>query len=169
MFELSKAEKLQPDGITPLTSSLIEPSLPSAISWLPNAPGWYVVYVFFALFITYRAYLVLKSYQHNAYRRKALKILESLTVNNADKRQLALLLRQTALHAYPRQDIAPLIAGEWEAWLDSHCIDSHFNSHHKGILATLAYSNNPIPNKEKMDSFSSAVAHWIRHHEVCND
>ncbi|WP_221075202.1 DUF4381 domain-containing protein [Agarivorans aestuarii] len=160
---------LHPEGITPLTSALVEPSLPDPVSWQPNAPGWYVVMCVIALYLTYKFYLQVKQYRLNAYRRAVLSELSKLELTDQDRHHLPLLLKRTALYAYPREQVAALVGTEWEAWLDTHCVNSDFSGCCTGLLASLAYSQTPAIEHRQLVMLSKEVAHWVKYHEVNND
>ena len=164
-----ESEKLHPEGITPLTSGLIEPSLPEAISWFPDAPGWVVLAGLLAVYILYRLYLLYRQYQSNAYRRAALKLLAEIARVDDEQNKLPLLVRRTALYAYPREEVAPLVGREWEVWLDSRCPGSEFSKEHSGLLSALAYSPKNLSDEQQLSSFRSAIGYWIKNHEVNND
>lgn len=167
-------EPLQPANVNPLMATLSEPTLPESISWLPNAPGWYGLLFLLCCWGLYRVYRAFQTYLANTYRRAALVELEQLSLaaesgETAQLQKLPLLLRSTALYAFPRADIAPLTGTEWEKWLDKQCPTSQFSSELSGLLAKLAYSPDAtIPNETKTALFNNA-ARWIKHHEVPHD
>lgn len=88
-------------------------ALPPQVSWWPPAPGWYVL---IALALAAAGWLAFRAWKHwrsNAYRRAALKELQSLDTPAA----IAELLRRTALAIAPRPVVAELIGPAWPDWL----------------------------------------------------
>ncbi len=167
-------ESLRPENVTPLMSSLSEPSISGHISWVPNAPGWYWLLFLLFCFALYRIYLFVQNYLSNTYRRAALIELEHFTLQEplSEKEQyqkLPQLLRRTALYAFPRSDIAPLTGIAWEKWLDDHCTKSQFSTEISGLLSQLAYSPRATLTEENKHAILDNVALWIKHHEVSHD
>ncbi|MHA2811843.1 DUF4381 domain-containing protein [Vibrio campbellii] len=158
-----------PLGTNPLLTNLAEVGGPETISWLPNAPGWFVLLGILLCFITFRLFLRVKRYFANIYRRAALQELHCLQHLELGSSRLPQLLRRTALYAFPREEVAPLIGQDWEKWLDSHCPGSQFSTQYSGLLATLAYSGGRGLSDLKSQECFKAVRHWIQHHEVRHD
>lgn len=160
------AETLKPMSMNSMMSGLAEPSLPESTSWVPNAPGWYLVAGIILCYALYRTYLAYRQYQANAYRRLALQELEQLQ-NRTDRLELLpQLLRKTALNAYPRHQVSPLLGAQWEQWLDKQCQDSQFSTQYIGLLASLSYSPNTTIDPQQSQGLYAQTAHWIKHHEV---
>ncbi|GAD79893.1 DUF4381 domain-containing protein [Vibrio ezurae] len=160
-------ETLKPASMNAMLSGLGEPSLPAPISWIPNAPGWYLVLLIIAIWLIYRGFKAYRQYQANAYRRMALLELQSLDKDGL--RLIPQLLRRTALNAYPRHQVSPLLGSEWEKWLDEQCKNSQFSSQLSGLLATLSYAPNASINESAAHNLIAQTAHWIKHHEVNHD
>jgi hypothetical protein len=163
---------------TPLQSPLAQPSpldqladihLPDGVSWWPLAPGWWIL---LALVVA----LALAFYQwrrrkaQNNYRRSALQQLDriyadfQLTHNSANYLQaLSMLLRRTALTAYPHSFNASIKGEEWLHWLDAVCprLDEKFSSEMGQGLLISAYQKNPQVDAERL---KEACAAWISHH-----
>ncbi len=88
---------------------------PPGISWWPLAPGWYFVAVCILFFIGVTAFRGWKRWKANAYRRAALRELESAS----DITAVAEILRRTALMTAPRASIAGKSGNAWVDWLAS--------------------------------------------------
>lgn len=98
---------------------IIEVTPPEPVSLLPQTPGWFVLAAVLALLITRLGWRKLRRWQHNRYRRDALTRLEQLRarVDGGDMtalQELAFLLRATALHAAPREQVASCSGSQWE-------------------------------------------------------
>ncbi|WP_261817545.1 DUF4381 domain-containing protein [Vibrio gallicus] len=160
---------LKPISLNPMLSELTEPDLPQAVSWLPNAPGWAVVALLILTFVLYRSYLVWRRYQANAYRRMALLELEQLRLKQDGIQQLPQLLRRTALYAYPRRTVSPVIGKQWEQWLDKQCKGCQFATTFSGMLASLAYAPINTYSQPQYQQLIQHIAQWIALHEVDHD
>ncbi|NEI05676.1 DUF4381 family protein [Rhizobium leguminosarum] len=123
---MEPAAKLDPMTEMALRS-LYDIAMPAPVSWWPQTWGWAVV----AALLAFAALLVIlrriKRYRANAYRREALTLLEGV----ADKlrhpatrpdaiRELAEVLKRTALGAWPREEVASLSSDGWVRFLDAH-------------------------------------------------
>lgn len=91
--------------------------LPPDVAWWPLAPGWYALLVL-ALAVGggwgWRAW---RRRRASAYRRAALRELETLR----DAPAIAELLRRTALAAAPRVEVASRSGPAWAEWLAVRC------------------------------------------------
>ena len=92
---------------------------PPEVSWWPMAPGWYVVSGILLLVVLLVLYRFWRHWKANAYRRAALRELNSLD----DATAIAALLRRTALVIAPRSRIAGKTGTAWLAWLAAQCPD----------------------------------------------
>lgn len=90
---------------------------PPAVPWWPLAAGWYVVLALLLIILIFLLIRLVSRYRANAYRRTALRELDSL----ADAAAIAELLRRTALAVAPRSDIAEKTGEAWLAWLAAQC------------------------------------------------
>ncbi len=83
------------------------------VPWWPPAPGWWILAA--VVMITAIAFGIRcwRQWTASAYRRAALKELESAATVPA----VADILKRTALAAWPRADVAPLSGSDWCDWL----------------------------------------------------
>ncbi len=92
---------------------------PTAVSWWPPAPGWWLLMGMLVGLSTW-AYLRWKTFRRQAFRREALAQLEQ-AINawrqSQDDRALvgacARLCRRLALHNKPRGEVSALTGAEW--------------------------------------------------------
>lgn len=98
---------------------------PESIDWWPLAPGWWILLLAGILLVTTLAYLLRNRYRKNAYRRHALRQLQSLRTDylaNSDTgrylSQINALLKSAALLAYPRTEVAAQHGADWRAFLN---------------------------------------------------
>lgn len=94
-------------------SNLRDIVVPSAVSFWPPAPGWWLVGAAGAVAIGLAITALLRHRQRTAYRRDALR--ELATAQSAD---ISAILKRTALVAFPREQVASLSGAAWLAFLD---------------------------------------------------
>jgi hypothetical protein len=150
--------------------------LPAPVSWMPQTPGWYVVFGIILLVAGWWVYRRLRRFRENRYRRLA---LEELTVierelQRPERRAKALaeipvLLKWTALSAFPRGDVAGLSGEKWLAFLDKTIGGKDFAEGEGRLLPELAYA--PVPRiaklpDETIGKLLQIVRRWIKMHAI---
>jgi len=103
-----------------LLDLLDPPPEPVRVAMTPQTSGWIVLGLVAALLLAWGAVTLLRRYRSNAYRRAALDELNALAHDGEDPAQIAVLLRRTALAAYPRGQVASLHGDSWLMFLDAH-------------------------------------------------
>ena len=130
------------------------------------------------LFTIKKAYQGYISYQANRYRREALKWLKEFKQFNhsADEsrqqkyyRQLPQLLRKTALCAFNRNEVTPLIGSTWEQWLDAQCPETSFNQSCSNLLSSLAFQTDIDLSDKKLPLLIEQITLWVKFHRRQND
>ena len=154
---------------TPLLSSLNEISAPTQISWFPQTLGWQLLFLLFFCYLLYRIYLLIKKYVGNAYRRAAHYEMQLISTEPDNLKKIPLILRRTALYAYPRKLVSPQIGNDWEQWLDQECHGCDFSTQHSGVLSELAYAKQPKLSEEQIQALKSQVMLWIKSHRGEHD
>lgn len=86
---------------------------PLPVSWWPPAFGWWALLALILLALTVIATRAWRRWRANAYRREALRELESAT----SLPEIAETIKRTALAAFPRSDVASLSGPAWNRWL----------------------------------------------------
>lgn len=148
--------------------------LPEAATWWPLANGWYFL---FGLLLVFLAWFIYTSIQHrikNRYRRAALHQLHLLAqeVNKTGKRdsvlrQIPILLKRTALTAYPRRQLASLTGKSWHDFLNSKSGTPWFTESICHSLDHISYSvgNLDTVDAEAVSELLKACKHWLKHHQ----
>jgi hypothetical protein len=158
----------------PQLEGLIEITPPLPVSYRPETMGWFVL---LGLLVVGLAWLTYRRYRHhktNLYRRWALEKLENITqVIKQDLglekplRELPILVKQTALHAYPRPEVASLSGDDWLRFLDASYGGSGFSDGPGQLLAQTAYQPDKkfeeIEN-EDIQQLLKLVRKWIKKH-----
>jgi hypothetical protein len=148
---------MNPDEIPPslvdLMDRLIEPPVPEPVSLAPETAGWWVLATLVATGLAYRAWRLWEHRRANAYRRAALADLDKA---GDDPAAIALILRRTALAAYPRRMVAGLAGADWVAFL---CRTGGFPE-----SVGPAVSRAPYAPGAEAAPLRKAAEHWIRSH-----
>jgi hypothetical protein len=158
-----------PKDANPVLSTLHEIAAPADINWWPQTLGWQLLMLLVICYLLYRVYLRVDNYISNAYRRAAMIELMACADEAEDYEQISKILRRTALYAFDRKQVAPLIGSDWESWLDLQCKGCDFSGEFKGMLSQLAYAPSSILSQstmtsEKLSSFKSHIIFWVKNH-----
>ena len=164
------------EGDPAALSNLHDIVMPPPVSWWPLAPGWYVLAALVVVLATWLAWRVIHRRRAGAYRRAALRELEGLQTKMGAPaqrlealRQLPLLLKRTALAAWPREEVAGLSGMEWLAFLDRSSGMNDFRSPRGRKLLDLAYGRSPSLESladEEVRAMTGLAGRWIEKHRV---
>ena len=147
--------------------------LPAATSWWPLASGWYFLIGVLLIAIAWISYQSILHWTSNRYRRAALQELQLLTegIQNAEKRnsslrQLPVLLKRTALSAYPRHQVASLNGADWYDFLNSQLKSPSFTDASTGLLDNISYSTDDLSTVDShaTTALLESIKHWLQHH-----
>ncbi|HEX2888434.1 DUF4381 domain-containing protein, partial [Vineibacter terrae] len=97
-------------------AGLADIPLPPAVSLWPQTWLSRIVIAVLAIGLVVAVWWLARRWWANRYRRAALAELDALAEPTAGA--LALLVRRTALSAFPRADVAALSGSDWLAFLD---------------------------------------------------
>jgi hypothetical protein len=163
-----------PEISTSGLEKLHEIFLPDPVSWMPQTIGWYTIFGFLLLVTGWWVYGRLRRFRTNRYRRLALAELTIIEreLQQPEKRAKALaeipvLLKRTALSAYPRTDVADLSGEKWLAFLDKTMGGREFREGEGRLLPELAYAPRAKISKlpdETIGKILQLVRLWIKVH-----
>lgn len=120
---------------------------PESVSWMLQTRGWWVFFGWLAAVSGLGVIKLVRHRRHNRYRREAIVLLGKIesTANQdpvAAATQIAVLLKRTALVAYPRVKVAQLYGPAWAQFLcESAGNDPHITQA-APLLARAAYSHD---------------------------
>jgi hypothetical protein len=148
---------------------------PPPVPWCPPAPGWYVVGGVVLLLALWAGRVWWRRWRAATSRRLALAELRRLEARAGDAAQrasalqeLPVLLKRTALAAFPRQEVASLSGNAWLAFLDRTGHTSAFTHGLGQLLPVLSYDPDAAGRLAayEVTELFDVVATWIQHHAV---
>jgi len=148
--------------------------LPDPVSWMPQTAGWYAVFGLALLVSAWWVYRRLRRFRRNLYRRLALHELAAIErdLQKPDERAgvlagIPVLLKATALSAFPRNEVARLSGEAWLSFLDKTLGGKEFTEGEGQLLAELAYapaSGIAGLSEERIDRLLHLSRRWIKGH-----
>ena len=147
--------------------------LPTAVSWWPLANGWYFLFGLLVMVISWLAYRSRQRWVAARYRRAALHELQLLEVGihsdtNRDGclRQIPILLKRTALSAYPRNKVASLSGAPWYDFLNSKVRTPLFTGTSVTYLDSISYSSGELSSVDNQAATTllDVSRQWLKHH-----
>ncbi|TMV09049.1 DUF4381 domain-containing protein [Ruegeria sediminis] len=144
-------------NLAQLMDMLVPPPEPDPIPMWPQTQGWiWLAVVVLALLI----WAGLRWHAHrqaNAYRRAA---LQELKAAGEDPVAIAVILRRTALSAYPRSEVAGLLGREWLAFLDQSYGGSGFADGPGQAITRAPFAGDRAP----VAGLAALAEQWVRRH-----
>ena len=142
--------------------------------WWPLAPGWYLLAGLLMLVIGWGLWRMLRRRRARRYRVEALAELHALRRNPAQTREavagILVLLKRTALAAYPRVQVASLNGAAWWRFLDLSGGKTRFADGLGDFAEKLVYAQQGVDQTSKRDikRLYRAAEQWIRRHRPSN-
>ena len=159
----------QPANIDPV-AGLIDIPLPREVSLWPQTWEARTAIVLLLAAVIAAVWRFVRYRRVNRYRREALAELSSMGQANSSDREkkltrLTLLVRRTALAAFPREQVASLAGPAWLSFLDRSYGGQEF-SHGVGRLLVSGPYQQAQPGEAELQSLSGLVRRWIRGHHA---
>lgn len=148
--------------------------LPVEVSWWPLATGWYFLFGLLLIVIAWTGYQLLRRWLNNRYRRAALQELRSLANDLQDEvsrdsslKKIPVLLKRTALSAYPRNQVASLSGSDWHHFLNSKLKNPSFTEVAATTLDRISYSAGELSEVDSNaeTALLNASFYWLKHHQ----
>lgn len=146
---------------------------PAAISWWPPATGFWILLALLLVWMIATGLRVWMRYRRNGYRREALALLKQIEpellhsqTRGSALAEVAVLLKRTALSAYPREGVAELSGEEWLAFLDRSGNMHDFSQGAAAIIGNISWQPQAGANlsDQNLKELINTVQHWINHH-----
>ena len=140
--------------------------MPEPVAWLPQTPGWWIVLGWILAVLLLLAWQFARRRRRNRYRRDALLELKAIAAQpelgpEESAQCIAVLLKQTALVAYPREDVAALYGDDWAQFLKDSSGNDRQVTDAADMLAAAAYR----PDADGAD-LARPASRWIRLHRA---
>ena len=140
--------------------------MPEPISRMPEGPGWWIFTGWLVLVAAISVRALIERRHRNRYRREAMAALDRIEADAAGNpaaaaARVAVLLKQTALAAYPRADVAALYGEDWARFLNESASNDPVVQEASMQLASASYH----PDADGRDLISPA-RRWIRVHRA---
>ena len=154
-----------------LLHGIEEVHLPDAMGWWPQTIGWGLLGSFLLLALAYWFFLQAKLWWRNRYRREAFARLITIQTRATNwqsiVRELPFLLKATALHAFPRTDVAQLSGQAWLNFLDAQYPGPAFSNTLGTQLLQVAYQpeNQWALLEDEAQTLINMSRQWILEHQ----
>lgn len=157
---------VDPGSLTRLHDVIAPPPVP----WWPLAGGWYALAALLLATVLLGGWLLWRRRRAGRYRKAALAELETLRNGAAAPSVVAtevmILLKRTALAAYPRPQVAALTGPSWWAFLDQ-AAGTEFGREHGPLVQDLIYGTAARPaGRDPVLMLCDAAERWIRRHDA---
>jgi len=143
---------------------------PELIGWWPLAPGWWILIALLVLLIVFLIFKSVQYFRSTAYRRDALKELDTLhqqyqaaADDQAFLNEVNVLLKRVALQAYPREVVAASHSKAWSEFLNAQLNAAPFFA---ATFSDAIYA--PTGTSLDAATLKNTAAHWIAKHRVAN-
>ncbi len=157
-------------AVSPL-DQLADIHLPDSVSWWPIAPGWWILLTLLIITLI-GCFIWHRRKQQNYYRVIAQQELAAIYTQYQQTQDaaaylhsLSVILRRTAITAYPHTFNASIKGTDWLNWLDAVCPANNekFSGSVGHYLLSSAYQKNPQVDAAALYQLSEQ---WIKLH--CN-
>ena len=145
---------------------LKELPLPEPVSLFPATPGWLAVAAVVLALAAWCGLRLWRGWQRQGYRREALRRLRRFESEPAALAELPLVLRGTALVAFPREEVASLRGRAWVEWLNAN--GGSFEPEDSEWLDRLPYAPDGAAGVEPNVAarLVEASQNWVRRHDA---
>jgi hypothetical protein len=140
--------------------------LPSAVSWWPLAPGWWILLALFLVMLVLVIYLYIRSQRKTSQEiiiEQSLQIFYQLQQQSLTPKilimELSELLRRTAISLYGRDEVANLAGDDWLRFLNKHGSTKAFTEGVGRALAEQPYRPNVDYNR---DALLGLTNDWLK-------
>lgn len=138
---------------------------PEPVSWWPATSGWLVVAAILLAWLARLGWRRWRLWQRDRYRREALAQLAMLAQEPTERLQsTAIILKITALAAYPRQEVASLSGDQWLDWLSRR--GARFSDSSRTLLAQQQYRASATLDTAAVEQLVTETRAWVRDHEA---
>jgi hypothetical protein len=140
--------------------------VPGPVAWWPPAPGWYLLAALAVAAMVILAIRQWLQWNRDRYRRLAIARISSIRSGETSLQQLPVLLKRTAISAWPREEVASLSGLAWHRFLDKTANTARFCGGAGEILDRLSYTGlaGGAQGNDEEGIVLDAAEFWLRHH-----
>jgi hypothetical protein len=159
------------NGVQEIPQNGIElepPYEPDPVVFSYNTPAWYILGICVAIIFGWILFRQYTKYKKNRYRREAIKALGEMesaledTSPNTVLNSLRILLKQVAIYAFGRTEVAPLYGKAWLSYLDSTARDISFSAY-EDLLVPSSATTQEYSEKRIKEALALSKK-WIKTH-----
>ncbi|MEM8606207.1 MAG: DUF4381 domain-containing protein [Myxococcota bacterium] len=141
--------------------------VPDRVPMTPQTIGWAVLGALLLGVLAWVAWVAVRRFRDNRYRRAALRELDVIRrAPESHGDSLPALLKRTALGAFPRGDVASLTGEPWLTFLERTCPGAGFDHTVGDTLVRLAYRGSGGISPADMSRLIDVSEAWIRGHRA---
>jgi hypothetical protein len=165
-------DELEGLNLPQLIDQLADVSVPGPITYTPETVGWWVLAASLAIGLAFAAIVVARRRQRNRYRRLALAELQSIASRAPSEttvRDVAALVRRTALTVYPRPEVAHLYGNAWREFLTRSAttdLGPGVDDLVIGPYRPPAAAGTGVVGRESMRELLASANRWIKTHHA---
>ena len=155
----------------PLLKGFYEVELPDPVSYAPATTAAYVLIAAVAAALLWFAWARYRRWRADRYRREALAVLAAIEerARRAETRvgalrEVPLLLKETALAAFPRTEVAELTGPPWLAFLDETGGGDAFSRGSGRLLVSGAYRTSGDYPADSVREVLALATGWVNDH-----
>lgn len=143
---------------------------PQKVSFSFGAPGWYLLAAALLLLLGFISWVIYHYYKKNAYRRSAIKLIDSIGAqiptngSSAALYQTNMLLKRIAITKYGRQATTPVYGLDWIQFLNKSARKELFNKDDDQLLQRELYAGQTSDNSNKIAAFLTKAKEWTNRH-----
>lgn len=138
---------------------------PTAIGYSFNTPGWYIIGACVLLLVFITGIIQLIKYKRNAYRRNAVKKIDTLAINNNQSApyEINKLIKIQAIKLYGRLRVGALYGDEWFEFLKTSMGQKR---HYNFEAFSQAIYNPSFNSSETKSEFIEFAKAWFTNHKA---
>ena len=143
---------------------------PDPIAYSFNTLGWHIVFAVFVAALVLAVIWQMYTYKKNAYRRKAVKHIQSLAIAKETSLafELNYLLKTMAIQLYGRKKVASLFGSQWFMFLNSNLPNKVKTAINFERFISAIYDAKTVLSDSEKESLVNFALTWVKYHEVKN-
>lgn len=139
---------------------------PVRVSYWPLQPGWYLLIAIVLILLLLMVWKRYKRWLKDAYKREAIKSIQTLSNDNNFFFQLNQIIKAVAINSYGREKVASLAGKEWTTFLQKSEETVVFSSNILKSLESQQYQKRENQTENSViDMYKLESIKWIKKHK----